>query len=246
VTVLVGSAGNRANVGAGDLTIDLWLRGTRAANRGLVSCSGYGWITGNVVLDRDRWPVSGADGRDFGLAVDRTGRVAFGLDTGAGSITLCTSGVDVLDGAWHHVAVQRAVGSGRVRIFVDGVSRAATVGPSGTISYPVGFAGVPRPWDAYLVLGAEKHDAGRASYPSFAGWIDEVRVSVGLRYPTSGFTPRTTPFVVDATTVLLLHLDSPVVGPCASRVRDAARTRDGVCRFGGVGGPRFTRESPFA
>ena len=35
--------------------------------------------------------------------------------------------------------------------------------------------------DPYLVLGAEKHDAG-SDYPSFHGWLDELRVSNVVRY----------------------------------------------------------------
>ena len=41
--------------------------------------------------------------------------------------------------------------------------------------------------DPFLVIGAEKHDAG-SLYPSYRGWIDEVRLSTVRRYTGSGFT----------------------------------------------------------
>jgi hypothetical protein len=246
VTVLVGERGHRANVGRAGFTIELWVRGRRSANQGLIDCSGYGWITGNVVVDRDRWPTSGADGRDFGIAVDRTGRVAFGVANATGAAhTTCTTGVDVLDDEWHHVAVQRMASTGRVRIYVDGVPRATSATVPGDVSYPAPFAGTARRWDPYLVLGAEKHDAGDA-YPSFSGYVDELRVSDVVRYTAAGFAPRTRPFTVDDHTVLLFHFDSEVTGPCPATVRDSARVEHGRCRFGGAGGPRWSRTSPFA
>ena len=64
---------------------------------------------GAALIDRDRWPALSADGRDFGASVTTDGRLAFGVQNGAGAAwTTCTAGVNVLDGAWHHIALQRA------------------------------------------------------------------------------------------------------------------------------------------
>ena len=55
------------------------------------------------------------------------------------------------------------------------------------------------------MIGAEKHDAGPL-YPSYSGWIDEVRISTVVRY-TGPFTPPSAPFVTDADTAALYHFD---------------------------------------
>ncbi len=86
--------------------------------------------------------------------------------------------VVVLDGGWHHVACVRDALSGTKRIIIDGTMdfESSVFLSNDDLSYP--NAGVPNsvtPWNPYLVLGAEKHDAG-PEYPSFAGWLDELRL----------------------------------------------------------------------
>lgn len=245
VTIRVAEPSTRADV-AWSFTIEWWMRAWRSANHaGEPSCGPgvYGWIEGHTIIDRDRWPTAGTDGRDFGVSVGRSGRLAFGLANEAGEArTLCTTGSDVLDGRWHHVAVQRR--NRTLEIWVDGVRRASAEGPAGSVRYPTGtFTG--RRWDPYLVLGAEKHDAGPA-FPSYAGRMDELRVSIGARYDTT-FTPVRREFRPDDGTVLLFHFNTSAANgsPCASTVRDAAGVRNGVCRFGGRGGPRFVADTPF-
>src|SRR5438874_4386112 len=110
------------------------------------------------------------------------GRVVFGLrGDGTGELTIC--GVtDVLDNVWHHVAVQRRRSDGRIWLFVDGRLETQAAGPGGDISYPDNavpgnFCGEgPCVNDPFLVIGAEKHDAG-ARWPAYSGFIDEVRLS---------------------------------------------------------------------
>ena len=68
-------------------------------------------------------------------------------------------------------------------------------GPDGDISYPDdgvpgNFCGGPcNNSDPFLVIGAEKHDAG-AAYPSYRGRFDELRVSSVLRYAANFPRPR--------------------------------------------------------
>ncbi len=170
------------DVGAGSFTVELWLRGTLADNGtasagGDVEMASNAWIDGNIVVDRDIWSGSAAD---WGISL-AGGRVRFGTGGGQpatdGEHTLEGSDL-VLDGAWHHVACVRDASTGRKRIYVDGVldfESAAGVSTA-NLSYPDG--GVPgqvTPWGPYIVLAAEKHDAGPA-FPSFAGYLDEVRL----------------------------------------------------------------------
>jgi hypothetical protein len=51
---------------------------------------------------------------------------------------------------------------------------------------------------------------------SLTGYIDEIRVSTGIRYATTGFTPIQSAFESDANTLLLIHGDVTIaddVGP---------------------------------
>jgi hypothetical protein len=159
----------------------------------------------------------------------------------------------VLDGAWHHVALQRRRADGRMEIFVDGTLDAlasGALGPDGDVSYP--DDGVPGSFcggpclasDPFLVLGAEKHDAG-PSYPSYAGWIDELRLSSVLRY-AGAFPVPSTPFVPDGATAALYHFDEGH----GDLVRDSSGAPGGPShgrrRFGGSpAGPRWSRLTPF-
>ena len=85
----------------------------------------------------------------------------------------------MLDGAWHHVALQRSV-SGLMEIWVDGALRASVNGPAGDVSYP-DDAPARLAVDRYLVLGAAKRDAGGPQL-SYRGLVDELRLSTVRRY----------------------------------------------------------------
>ena len=243
VKVRVAKPSTAADVSS-SFTLEWWMRAAAADNpTGTPTCGAgvYGWITGHVIVDRDRYPYSGTDGKDFGVSIASDGSVAFGIETTqARRHTVCTTGVDVLDGTWHHVAAQRR---GRyLEIYVDGVRRASELGPKGSVRYP-GTAANPRPNDPFLVLGAEKHDIGPA-YPSYAGRMDEFRMSNLARYTGTSFTVPGAPFTPDAATVLLFHFDA-APGPCTGTVPDAAGVRDGQCSYGGLGGPLYVTDSPF-
>jgi hypothetical protein len=237
------SPGPPADIGASTFTIEFWIKGALADNRGTVRCgSTYGWIEGNTVIDRDRYDQP----RSFGIALGN-GRVAFGTNVGNWSTTLCGTR-NVLDGAWHHIAVVRERDSGVMRIFVDGQPDGTANGAPGDISYPDN--GVPGNYcggscafsDPYLVIGAEKHDAGNVRYPSFRGLLDELRLSTVARY-SGNFVVPTVPFVADAATAALYHLDESA----GTTVRDAVGTSPGFLRVGGNPvGPVWSSDSPFA
>ncbi|MEM7050062.1 MAG: LamG-like jellyroll fold domain-containing protein [Acidobacteriota bacterium] len=185
---LPGAASEPTDVGGGSFTLELWLRGRLADNPtgnagGDIELFDYSWIEGNIILDRDVWCGTA---NAFGVSL-AGGLVRFGADSGdTGCCNDTIEGsVNVLDDAWHHVAVVRDASVGDLAIYVDGVEdfRGSAGLSTVDLSYPDG--GVPvtgdcntgqrTPYGWYLVVAAEKHDAGSA-YPSFAGWVDELRI----------------------------------------------------------------------
>ncbi|MGQ0604962.1 MAG: LamG-like jellyroll fold domain-containing protein [Anaerolineales bacterium] len=232
-----------ADVGATDFTLEWWMKANPGDNTSQnVSCgSNDGWITGNIIFDRDiYWD---GDYGDFGIALSG-GRLAFGVNNGSTGATLCGN-ANVTDGQWHHIAATRNRSTGQLRMVVDGQLDSQSNGPTGDVSYRNGRSGQPH--DPYLVIGAEKHDAGSA-YPSYRGWIDEVRLSTTLRY-TANFTRPSTPFSADANTVALYHLEEGPAGACQNTVNDSASggASAGTCRYGGSApaGPVYTTDTPF-
>lgn len=160
-----------------DFTIEFWMRCAAAQNTGTVNDTfdGDGWITGNVIVDRDIYGA--ADYGDYGLSLGAAGTarvLAFGVASTNGGRTIVGTN-NVGDNAWHHVAATRTRSNGLLRLYVDGRLDAEGVGPTGFIGYRDGRATSYPDSDPFLVLAAEKHDAGPA-YPSYNGFLDEFRV----------------------------------------------------------------------
>ncbi len=244
-TTLPGPA---ADVGATDFTIEFFLRASAAENTApAVACgANIEWIYGNIVLDRDRYNQD----RKFGVSI-AGGAVVFGVSgESTGDRTICGT-TNVLDGAWHHVAVARRRSDGRLTLFVDGTLEAEADGPDGDVSYPDG--GVPGDFcggpcvesDPFLVVGAEKHDAG-PQFPSFSGWVDELRLSTTLRY-AADFAPPAAPFAPDSATAALYHFDEGTGDAIGDSSGAAGGPSPGERRFGGSpAGPEWSSETPFA
>jgi len=241
-----------ANVGAGDFTIEFWMRASEADNPNPGQSCGFGidWVNGNILIDRDRFN----QGRKFGISL-LGGTVGFGASSDSVSYTLCGT-TNVLDLQWHHVAVERRASDGRMRIWVDGALDASgpiSGGPDGDLSYPA--EAVPGSYcspdggsgsescansDPFLVFGAEKHGFSGINYD---GWLDEVRLSTVIRY-TSAFTPPGSPQVPDADTAALYHFEE---GAGSVAGDDGAGGSDGQVFFGGAApsGPEWSSLSPF-
>lgn len=178
-------ASRPGDVGAGSFTLEFWVLGATNDNAAPAVAAGsandFNWISGNIIADRDIWVEGGGDdaNRDWGVSF-RGGRVSFGTGSaGADSDNTLTGATNVLNGRWRHVAVVRDAATGRKLIYVDGILDRQTTNAISTadLSFPNdGFATNNSPFNAFLVLGAEKHDADPVNYPSFAGWLDEVRL----------------------------------------------------------------------
>ncbi len=224
----------------GDFTIEFWLKALPGDNAASACSPGEdNWIYGNIVIDRDVYFAG--DYGDYGISL-ADGRVAFGVNNGSEGTTLCGQ-TDVTDGRWHHIALTRSAADGSLAIFIDGRLDARGDGPTGDVSYRDGRA-TQYPADPFLVIGAEKHDAG-PEYPSFRGWLDEVRISRIIRY-RGAFTPPTAPFTPDPDTVALYHFNEGA----GVTVRDSSGApggpSDGALRVGGSpAGPAWSEDTPW-
>ena len=94
-------------------------------------------------------------------------------------------------GVWYHVAVSRSGNS--TKMFIDGTQVGSTFTDSTSL-----IADTTVTFGIHKAFGAGTYD--------FNGWLDEIRVSNTARY-TANFTPSTTPFVNDANTLLLMHME---------------------------------------
>lgn len=249
VSIPLTSPAVSADIGSGDFTIEFWMRAANADNTGTVTCNILdGWLSGNIIFDRDIFGTS--DFGDYGISIASDGRLAFGISQGGTGTTVCGSR-NTANGAWHHVAITRNGTTGAIAIYVDGAIDGSGTGPTGDISYNDGRTPNPLyPNDPYLVLGAEKHDLG-ASFPSYDGFLDEVRLSTNIRY-SAVFTLPTAHFIADANTAALYHFNEGVTGACTGLILDgsgaAGEPSEGTCSYGGspTSGPVYSETTiPF-
>ena len=226
----------KSNIGAGDSTMEFWMRARAADNPApAVECgANVAWINGHIIVDRDRFN----QGRKYGLSV-AGGTLVFGVGNGdRENLTICGR-TRVDDDRWHHVAVTRTASTGAVTIFVDGrPDGSVATGPAGDISYPAGAVpevacnGQPCTFsDPFLVLGAEKHDVG-PEYPSYDGLMDELRLSTSVRY-RDAFTPPQQRLEPDADTAVLYHFDEADGAVARDAAGGPGAPTDGVLRLGG-------------
>lgn len=227
-----------------DFTIEFWMKASLTDNGGTVDCSstsgGDRWITGNTIVDRD---IFGAgDFGDYGISLSQ-GRIVFGVEAGPDSITLCGT-TNAANGVWRHIAVTRQRSTGQMQIFVDGIRQAVGNGGKGDVSYRDGRMTSYPNSDPFLVIGAEKHDAGPA-YPSYNGLIDEVRVSKIVRY-TANFTRQGFAFIPDPNTVGLYHLNEGTGTFIGDSSFVPGGPSNGVRNVGGPNsGPVWSTDTPF-
>jgi choice-of-anchor B domain-containing protein len=243
-------AGTPVDVGATDFTIEFWMKASASENSaGPVTCgSNINWINGNIVIDRDRFNQD----RKFGLSL-ADGRFVFGVSGDAtGELTICGS-TDVRDDQWHHIAVQRRRSDGYMWLHVDGFLESEGDGPDGDVSYP--DDGVPcgnccggsdcGESDPFVVIGAEKHDAG-SSFPSYSGYMDDLRFSASLRYVGASFALPAEPFVTDSDTAALYGFEAGNADIITDSSNAAGGPSSGRRYYGGgPAGPDWSTDTPF-
>lgn len=171
------------DLGAEEFAFEFWIKGTLADNPttsgpGDQSRADRSWRDGNIVLDR---AIYAGSEREFGVSI-AGGHVRFGTGRGDGALrdpapNTLEGSTNVLDGAWHHVVVSRALPPGIKVIVVDGVLDMASPADTSTadLSYP--NDGLPlsaHAYDSWLVFGADKFDTTPGEH-AFNGWLDEVR-----------------------------------------------------------------------
>lgn len=159
------------------------------------------WVFGHVIIDRDIFGEG--DYGDYGISLVN-GKIAFGVNNGTNSFTI-VGNTNVADGNWHHIAVTRNQTSGELQIFINGnLDKTANTNVTGEMSYRNNrFTNWSN--DPYIVLGAEKHDFDNNEYPSFSGYLDELRISDIVRY-SANYNP-VIQFTDDANTVGLYHFN---------------------------------------
>jgi hypothetical protein len=139
------------------------------------------------------------------LEMDQNGYVKFWAADAGGVWRAATHfGVPLRADVWQHVAA--TYDGARAQVYVDGV-------PGG--EHDLGTIGQ----GPFFRIG------GLRPYPFYAGQLDEVRISSGLRY-SGNFTPPTTTFTPDASTLALYHLDEAggqVIADASGHGRDLAR-----------------------
>lgn len=240
VKIALDAPARPVDVGAGDFTVELWLKALPGENASGFTCTGANddWINGNIFLDRD---VFGAgDWGDWGVSLAQ-GRVMFGASDADSGATACGA-TNLADGQWHHLALTRRLSDGQLLIWLNGQLDGWVNGPEGDLSYRDLRLGATN--DPFLVIGAEKHDAG-AAYPSFSGWVDELRVSKVRRYVAT-FAPPPVPFVSDEETVALYHFDEAAGTDLGDTSAALGGPSNGVITVGGnPAGPVWSSDTPF-
>jgi hypothetical protein len=240
VEIALGNPARPVNIGNQDFTIEFWMKADLNDNGNGHQCSANSddWINAHIIIDRDVF--NAGDYGDYGISL-ASGRIAFGVNNSSTGVTLCGTS-NVADGAWHHIAVQRRRSDGQLWLYVDGVEQASATGPTGRVDYRVGRSGAPA--DPLLVFGAEKHDAG-SNYPSYSGFLDEVRLSNVLRY-SGNFTRPSGPFSPDANTMALYHFNESSGTTILDSSGATGGPSNGTMRVGGSpAGPVRTSDVPW-
>lgn len=182
--------------GTGDFTVEAWVKITADS-----ALDGSGNKSAGVWLND---PGSGRASMEFLVFGDatRTGQgLLLGLDPGSGWVTVSAAAA-ISQGAWHHIAVCRAVGT--VSFFLDG----AYIG-GGAFAHSIGLS------------TNKSRIGGRTGYGQYnymmCGLIDDLRVTKGVARYTEDFTPPTEAFPDGQASVTGVVRDAEG-NPCSRKV----------------------------
>ena len=170
------------------LTVEMFLRLESAPGDSTLLRRDYDEGTGSAVF----WRLSLQAGDDPSEAQLR-------WTEGTSSTWVDADGPAVSFGGWHHVALVRALiaGNPTVQFWVDGVLLATAP------LQPVGVDPLA-PFDT-LEIGSEAPGTG------WTGELDELRISSVARWDAD-FVPTEGPYAMDASTIVLLHMDEVAPG----------------------------------
>ena len=166
----------------GNFTIEMWVKGSAQAGQGSPSYNRLWQLDG---------PSGNSDNRNLQMTINPSDQTLHTWCTGSGSgsnIALVGS-VNIMDGNWHHVCVERATIGGTTDIitqYVDGVPDGATSQDQNLFN--------PNGSQPRMRWGA--HDTGNGHYK---GYISNFRITVGAAIYVSNqpagttFTPPTSP-----------------------------------------------------
>ena len=160
----------------GNFTVEMWVKGGAQAGQGSPSYNRLWQLDG---------PSGNSVNTNLQMTINPSDQTLHTWCTGSGSgsnIALVGS-VNIMDGNWHHVCVERATIGGTTDIitqYVDGVADGAT-GQDMNLFNPNGSSPRMR-WGA--------HDIGNGHYK---GYISNFRITVGAPVYGGPFTPSTSP-----------------------------------------------------
>jgi hypothetical protein len=145
VKIPITGANNPVNIGAGDFTIEFWMK-AQPGDNGSAACQSGGdaWIYGNTIIDRDIF--GSGDYGDYGISL-YGGRIAFGVHNGSTGATLCGAS-NVADGAlsplraasamerWRSMSTARSTAPATGRMAISAIAMAVRRKPATPIVTP--------------------------------------------------------------------------------------------------------------
>ena len=189
------SLGDNFDIGAGEFTVELWMKGDGGGSDGqmVVTKSGDSKENGWTILARDN--VTGDP-------------VAFEVRPSSGSV-FAEGTTDVLDGAWHHVAavITRdggSLGFGEVKLYVDKILEDTE--PLTSL-----FDGLDVDTAEAAWIGRRNHTSSPAY---FTGMVDEVRFSRVALEPSQFLN-----HIPEPSTFVLLSIGMAAMVLCGYRQR---------------------------